>query len=157
MPTAPGSPRKGSSFGCLSPPPQPRARSKMSSGEMSPRKRNPSGGGTGGPVGKGSGSGAPAATGAKTSQRPGAAGENQTSRRPAAGVYRMVQLDFTPGIEVFFAFFYRCHCTNGQISIKHHTQYSGWKWPCEGYCFWLQKLRFLVRLCTDLAKNFGDL
>ena len=38
-------------------------------------------------------------------------------------VYRVVQLDFTPEIEVFHMLFERCHSKNRKSSIKQHAEY----------------------------------
>ena len=45
---------------------------------------------------------------------------------------------------------------SGYVS-RNLVDHQAWKLLCEDYCFWLQKLRFLGRLWTDLAKIFGDL
>ena len=37
--------------------------------------------------------------------------------------YRVVQLDFTPEIEVVHMLFDRCHTKNRKSSIKQHTEY----------------------------------
>ena len=38
-------------------------------------------------------------------------------------IYRVVQLYFTPEIEVFSMLFDRCHSENRKITIKQHTEY----------------------------------
>ena len=40
-----------------------------------------------------------------------------------AGLYREVQLDLKPEIEVFHMLSERCHAKNRKISIKQHVQY----------------------------------
>ena len=38
-------------------------------------------------------------------------------------VYRYVQLDFTPEMEVYYMLFERCHTKNSKRSIKQHMKY----------------------------------
>ena len=45
---------------------------------------------------------------------------NTGKKNLQTGVYREVQLDSTPEIEVFHTLFERCQSKNGKISIKQH-------------------------------------
>ena len=42
-------------------------------------------------------------------------------------LYREVQLDFSPEMEVFYKLFERCHTQNGKRSLKHHIKWFNFR------------------------------